>query len=236
MWWDPHVLELEVDARGGLRDIALLGPGDGRDVGAQRIEDHLAWVARRAARIERGATPSWNARSVTSIAYDPDLDAIADVARPSVEITDAPREARPSGKRFGTLLHEVLAESSLDASPEEIRAIAAHFGRVLGANDEETAHASLAAECAHRHPILARARAARHVRREAPISVELEDGTRAEGVVDLAFVDETGWTVVDYKSDIDRTLKPEHIAQLDLYARAIREATGERVRTALLFV
>ena len=58
-----------------------------------------------------------------------------------------------------------------------------------------------------------------------------------EGVVDLAFADETGFTVVDFKTDLslgDR--EPIYRAQLGAYAQCIAKATGKPVRTVLLLV
>jgi ATP-dependent exoDNAse (exonuclease V) beta subunit len=87
------------------------------------------------------------------------------------------------------------------------------------------------------HPLLRRAAAARSLRRETPLSVVLTDGTLVEGVVDAAFEEADGWTVVDFKTDADLTVHlPVYAAQVSLYARAIREATGRPVQAILLRV
>jgi hypothetical protein len=45
------------------------------------------------------------------------------------------------------------------------------------------------------------------LRREVPITLRRDDGTLAEGVVDLAFLEDgpdfAGWTVVDFKTDLE---------------------------------
>jgi ATP-dependent helicase/nuclease subunit A len=62
-----------------------------------------------------------------------------------------------------------------------------------------------------------------------------------EGRIDLAFRDDDGWTIVDYKSDaagaaVPPLLMQRYRAQLALYAAAWEKLTGERVsHTSLLF-
>ncbi|HJL14561.1 MAG TPA: PD-(D/E)XK nuclease family protein, partial [Sandaracinaceae bacterium LLY-WYZ-13_1] len=149
------------------------------------------------------------------------------------------REGRPGGTRFGTLVHAVLAECPLSADARAVAAMARHQGRLLDAPDEEVVAATEAAEAALAHPILVAARAAEArgaCRRECPITVPLDDGTSAEGVVDLAYRDGERWVVVDFKTDREIGDKPVHAAQLAIYARAVRAATGREVETVLLYV
>ncbi len=60
-----------------------------------------------------------------------------------------------------------------------------------------------------------------------------------EGVLDLAFREAGGWTIVDYKSDaagsrIDEARRAKYRAQVDLYAAAWERITGEPVRERVL--
>jgi ATP-dependent exoDNAse (exonuclease V) beta subunit len=64
----------------------------------------------------------------------------------------------------------------------------------------------------------------------------LEDGTLIEGVVDLAFREAAGWTVVDFKTDARPDSHPRYAEQLRLYCAAITAATGLPARAALLAV
>ena len=67
--------------------------------------------------------------------------------------------------------------------------------------------------------------------------LRLADGSLAEGVVDLAFREARGWTVVDFKTDREISARRhEYARQLALYARAISAATGEPARAVLLVV
>jgi ATP-dependent exoDNAse (exonuclease V) beta subunit len=96
------------------------------------------------------------------------------------------------------------------------------------------------------HPLLRRAgacEAAGGLRRETPLLLRLEDGTLAEGVVDLAFRETdpaTGaasWTVVDFKTDREIEERREsYERQVRLYARAVAAATGESATAVLLVV
>jgi ATP-dependent helicase/nuclease subunit A len=79
------------------------------------------------------------------------------------------------------------------------------------------------------------------LRRETPILLQRADGILAEGVVDLAFREETsdfsGWTVVDFKTDGEFEVKnAKYTAQVALYADAIRKATGLPARGSLFIL
>jgi len=90
------------------------------------------------------------------------------------------------------------------------------------------------------HPLLRRAAVAAResrCRREAPLIIRLEDGTLLECVVDVAFADQTGWTIVDFKTDAELGSRLERYRrQVALYARGIAEATGLPARGVILRV
>jgi ATP-dependent helicase/nuclease subunit A len=101
---------------------------------------------------------------------------------------------RPSGRRFGALVHAILASIDLDADVDAVQASAAVNGRLVGAPEEEISAAITAVGPALAHPILRRASAAAtkgEIRRETPVVISLDDGSLAQGVVDLAFRDDT---------------------------------------------
>jgi ATP-dependent helicase/nuclease subunit A len=61
------------------------------------------------------------------------------------------------------------------------------------------------------------------------------DGSLIEGVVDLAFEDEDGWTVVDFKTDAELAADlGRYRRQVGLYASMVARATGKNVRGVLL--
>ena len=80
-----------------------------------------------------------------------------------------------------------------------------------------------------------------NIRREAPVLLTLEDGSIAEGLLDLAFREQTsdfdGWSVVDFKTDHEfSTAATQYIAQVDLYVRAVQAATKLPARGIVLVV
>jgi len=79
------------------------------------------------------------------------------------------------------------------------------------------------------------------IRRETPVLFKLDDGSLVEGVVDLAFREDTdefrGWTVVDFKTDREfGTASDQYSVQLCMYAEAVHRATGLSSRGILLVV
>jgi ATP-dependent exoDNAse (exonuclease V) beta subunit len=148
--------------------------------------------------------------------------------------------ARPRGKRFGTLVHAVLAEADLAGDAASLARTAAQQARLVGASEEEARGAERAVKSALEHPLLVRAAACARrgeCRREVPVMARAEDGVLVEGVVDLAFREDGAWTVVDYKTDAEmRGPAARYEAQVALYVDAIARATGEAARGVLLRV
>lgn len=159
----------------------------------------------------------------------------------NVELVELPVEAgRPAGPRFGALVHAALSLVPLEAGQVEIEEVARLEARILGADEAELAAAIRAVKAVLEHPILERAReaAARgQCRRETPVAWRQPDGALLEGVIDLAFPEESGWIVLDFKTDRDiaRDLD-RYRTQVAIYARAIAAATGAEARGVLLRV
>jgi ATP-dependent exoDNAse (exonuclease V) beta subunit len=154
---------------------------------------------------------------------------------------DAQRAQRPGGKRFGTLVHAALATIPFDATSEQVRHALAVQRRLIGALDAEVQAAAGVVEGVLSHPLWGRVKQAAdqgRCRRETPVTFPLEDGTVAEGIVDLAFEEDGTWFIVDYKTD--RELATEHRtdydAQVSLYAEAIEKATGQPARPLLFWI
>jgi ATP-dependent exoDNAse (exonuclease V) beta subunit len=61
------------------------------------------------------------------------------------------------------------------------------------------------------------------------------DGALLEGVLDLAFEDDQGWTIVDFKTTAQMAgVVERYRRQVALYAWLVRRATGRAVRAVLL--
>jgi ATP-dependent exoDNAse (exonuclease V) beta subunit len=251
IWWDPAALPLGKDLEGGLRQQRLLAADATGAVAEEAFLAHDAWAENRALVIAQGAKETFAVRSVTEAATVPREAAPAawsarereePPAHARVELADTgvSRRGRPTGPRFGTFVHALLATVPLDAGPAVTRGLAEAEGRLMGAPRAEVEAAAAAVDAALRHPLLRRAAACARrdaCRRESPIVLPRRDGELIEGTVDLAFREDGAWTVVDFKTDAQIAGKQERYeTQILLYVEAIREATGEAARGVLLAV
>ncbi len=235
VWWDPATLVLDVEESAGLAQQRILA-ADERGVRAEEgVRAHAAWQAERARVRQDGARPSLVVRTATEHAAAEGAP-VAEVAVESVGET----QPRPHGRRFGTLVHAVLATVELDADLAGVTDTTALHGRLLGATVEETEAAAEIVVRALAHPLLRRAAEAARAgrcRRECPVAIRLADGLLAEGVIDAAFRDDEGWTVVDFKTDVEIGARlEEYRRQVGLYAAAVTRATGLAARGVLLRV
>jgi ATP-dependent helicase/nuclease subunit A len=235
VWWDPHALALGKEDQVGLRQQEILKKDQAGDEDNASIRAHGQWQRRRAEIAEQGARPTLVARTVTE--HTRELEAFEPGAPVAIERVEAGRFTRPHGRRFGTLVHAVLAEIPLDAGPEVIGRTAVVQGRYLGCPGPEVDAAATVVAQALAHPLLRRAASAADCRRELPLGLRLEDGSVLDGVVDLAFADGDGWTVVDFKTDVGvEGNRAGYEEQVRLYARAISAATARPARAVLLYV
>ena len=73
--------------------------------------------------------------------------------------------------------------------------------------------------------------------REMPVTWRTESGTLIEGFVDLAYADEAGFVVVDFKTDRELAgVVDRYQRQVRIYAAAIAAATGRPARAVLMRV
>jgi ATP-dependent exoDNAse (exonuclease V) beta subunit len=236
VWWDPRALALDVQPVFGIRRQDLIedaGPG----VMEADRERYQAWQRAHEAALGQGSRPSLAVHTVTQWAERGAADDAA--PGPEVSVVDAASGlARPSGPRFGTLVHAILATVALDAARDAVAEVAALQARLLGATAEETAAAAAVVEAALAHPLLLRAREAwrqGRCRRECPIATLEPDGSVLEGVLDLAFEEEAGWTVVDFKTQTELAGPPaRHRRQVGAYASVVSRVTGRPATPVLL--
>jgi ATP-dependent helicase/nuclease subunit A len=232
VYWDPSILPQVEEAERGLRAVDfLIDPKDGSDDGRAAYE---TWKANERELRTTAAKPQRVVRSVSELVQERGPSSTANIAHERVALRAF---QRPGGTRFGSLVHAVLAEVPLDAGPDRVADHARVQARLLAATPEETEAAIAAVLAALAHAVFVDARAAHEVRREVPLQVRLPDGVLAEGVVDLAYRDASGWVVVDFKTDADPALRrEEYERQVALYIFALRRATAGPVRGVLLTV
>jgi ATP-dependent exoDNAse (exonuclease V) beta subunit len=241
VWWDPTTLALGKEDQVGLRQQEILKNDEAGGNSDASIRAHDLWQRRRSETAEKGSRPTLIARTVTE--HTRAARPLPLTAEPVViERVNSGHSARPHGRRFGTLVHAVLAEIAFDAAAAAIERAAALQGRFLGCSSAEVEAAALSIGVALRHPLLLRAAAAQaagQCRREVPLALRLDHDTVLDGVVDLAFIGEgeSVWTVVDFKTDLGvEGNRAAYEEQVRLYARAIAEATARPARAVLLYV
>ena len=225
VWWDPIGLRPDVAPGFGLRQEDILAAEPAARA-AEGIARYRQWQTERQRTLESAQLPAFRIVSPTEGIEDPP-------ELRSIHIESVTAEAeRPGGRRFGILVHATLRDLDLRGAPDQIAALARVHARLLDAPGEEADAAAAAVEAAWTHPLLTRARAAQRCHRELPIHLRLEDGRLLEGVIDLAFVEQDRWIVVDFKSDsLDRA---RYQRQLQWYLYALSKLTGREAAGYLL--
>jgi ATP-dependent helicase/nuclease subunit A len=226
VWWDPSKLDLNVDGGYGIREKEILAEDGGASLAAYR-----EWQKQRAQLLERGARPQFNVFLASESLESPPQIV-------EVETEFVPRaDGRPSGRRFGTLVHAILRDVPLDAAAGQIARLAELNARAIGAPIEEREAASIAVEAALKHPLLERARRSARRHREYPVTLTLDDNRLLDGVIDLAFGENEEWIVVDFKTDADASERKTHYQrQLQWYAFALSRLTAMPARAILLAI
>jgi ATP-dependent exoDNAse (exonuclease V) beta subunit len=238
VWWDPATLRLEVRANFGIRQKEILGKDASGKAAREGLRRYEEWKTRRARAIEKGQREQFNVFTVTEATEPP----AGFQAATDVELLEKP-VGRPQGPRFGTLVHTILRDVDLnpaqltDGNQENVVSLARIHGRVLGSPPEEIAAAITAVSATLGHPLVKRAAAADQCHRELPIMLKTDDGRLVEGNIDLAFLEDGVWTIVDFKTDADLpSKKPQYQRQLQWYVFALSKITGAHARGWLLGV
>jgi ATP-dependent exoDNAse (exonuclease V) beta subunit len=234
VWWDPYALDLERRASGGVTQQDLLKEDAAGTAQEQGLAEYEAHRARRLSVLEDGAKMSLRTRAITELAGDQADELIETAAAMgNVELVDsgALREGRPSGKRFGVLMHALFEHAVLAGGPEasarELDGLSRFIARSIGATDGERARAVQDVALALRHPLFARieqAHARGELYREAPVTSCPEAGELREGIVDLAFKERGRMVLVDFKTDVVIAELTRYATQLSLYAEALARA------------
>ncbi|HEY2013741.1 MAG TPA: 3'-5' exonuclease, partial [Bryobacteraceae bacterium] len=216
VWFDPALLTLKVAKTDGTENEQVLtGTTEQAVEGLARYRE---WQAARKQRIQSGSVPRFE------IAIAETFGGVDEAGRIAVETITLPLAlGRPTGKKFGRVVHDILQHADRESDCESLAAI---WGRKHGATKEECEAAAEAARATLRHPALALPAGAKR-QRELPVMVRLEDGTLVEGRIDCAWSDGSSWTVVDYKTD---RRDKRSAAQVQLYGLALQRATGLPVR------
>jgi len=238
-WWDPNVLALEAEENVGVRQQRILEADESGAEVARGEQAYILWKEGRSAAIAQASRPSITVQAATAFAAGAGVSE-PDLTRVQIERVFRLDIERPSGRRFGALVHAVLASVDLDASADEIGTVAQANARLIDATTAELDAAVATVRSALQHP-LQRAARAQALRRETPVQHYRGDGMLIEGVLDLAFQEITpefkGWTVVDFKTDREiEKAENQYRAQVAAYVEAVRVATESPARGFLLVV
>jgi ATP-dependent exoDNAse (exonuclease V) beta subunit len=237
VWWDPAALRLGAEPPFGLRRQELISKDVALEVVAEGTARYIAWRNSREDARTRAAKPSVNVRTATEWAKGESQKGRMGVSAEIVTLAAA--QGRPSGPRFGTLVHASLAAVPLDADSVTIDRIVAVQGRIVAAPPDEVASVQQVVRTVLNHGLLAEARRAAErgvLLRETPTTI-VRDGQLIEGNVDLAFETEQGFLVIDFKTDrAEGELQASYARQVQLYAEAIAEATGKPARAVLMSI
>jgi ATP-dependent exoDNAse (exonuclease V) beta subunit len=230
-WWDPAALALLKETDATLRRQEILSEDPGGAVSRASAEGHATWERARSERLAAASRPLLQVFPVRAVPASEAPERLF-----PVEISTAPRANRPGGRRFGALVHGVLSRAPLDAGTAALEPLIGWYARLFGCPEPERRAAAVAVLAALEHPVMARARAAAELRREAPVALRVSPGELAEGALDLAFRDAGGWTVVELKTDLPQDLPSAYHRQLALYVEAVSQATGAPASGVILLV
>jgi ATP-dependent helicase/nuclease subunit A len=248
VWWSPEpaLLSLGAQAPFGLRRDDLIVKDVAPAVLRRGLETYQSWKSGRDDAIAAARQASIDVMTATVAATDERLAPIGHDIEVATEIVGGSRgesavSQRPGGQRFGSLVHAMIADMPLDAPDgRTIARLASAHGRVLGADAAEIGAAEEIVRGVLTHPVLqAAARANRDGRcyREMPVTWRTDTGAIVEGVVDLAYGDDSGFVVVDFKTDreLDGALD-RYQRQVRIYAAAVAAATRRPTRGVLMRV
>ena len=213
VWWDPAVLKLNVQANFGLRQQEILAEDTDGSLSRAGLEKYQKWKSGREALLQNGREPQFEVTTVTQ------ARALREPPQPGkihVEILKKP-DGRPTGTRFGTLVHTVLRDVDLGAKQDAVTRLVQLHSRLLGATEEEVKAAVEAVVSALDHPLLKRAAAAGQCHREFPLIIKVNGKEIVEGTIDLAFEQSGRWIVIDFKTDLTSGNQAVYQCQLEWY-------------------
>ncbi len=174
--------------------------------------------------------------------------AATDRVKPADRVLTRPgASGRFTAAQRGTFTHQVLER--LEADPAGTARRLAQQGLIPAEALEEIHYEWL--EAWLRHPLWARARASGKMARELPFNLRLSalealgepegDPVMVQGVIDLAFLEDGQWVLVDYKTGdvlpgMEQAYLSHYAPQLELYRLALERLTGRPVREAGLYI
>src|SRR5262249_7619070 len=147
------VLNLDVPMNFGLREQQILAEDETGEASRAGLAQYRAWRERHTASIARASVPVCEVLTVTKARslQPPPVSAF-------IQVESLPKKkSRPTGTRFGTLVHTILRDIDLRADKKAIADLANIHGRLLGASQEEVQASLPAISAALNHSLVKRA-------------------------------------------------------------------------------
>jgi ATP-dependent exoDNAse (exonuclease V) beta subunit len=219
VWWDPSVLNLDVPMNFGLREQQILAEDETGEATRAGLAQYRAWRDRQTYWVARSSAPACEVLTVTRARSlePPPVSTL-------IQVESLPKKkSRPSGPRFGTLVHTILRDVDLRAKKETIADLANIQARLLGSPQEEVEAAVQAISAALHHSLVKRAISSGRLHREFPLLFKLGDKRLIEGTLDLAFVENGKWLIVDFKTDLTKTTQPQYLRQVEWYVYGLSQ-------------
>ena len=112
-WWDPNVLALDVGENVGVRQQRILEADESGTEVARGEQTYNQWKEGRIAVVAQASQPTIKIQTATAFAAGAGISE-PDLARIQIERISRADVERPSGRRFGALVHVVLAAVDLE--------------------------------------------------------------------------------------------------------------------------
>lgn len=235
-------------------DSALADPGPQalpgnapRDLTLDEIRSASEDISKR---LSQCLEPTHEARAAKEFAlsqYSIDLGPSENLLYEPEEASDGveagPRVQGEDAVALGEIIH-LLIEASTKYPDSELDGMAAAALEARGLDLDLTRYAVTMTRSVTRSPLWQRVLASPRRLTEVPFQFMLMgEGpvpTLLRGVIDLAFREAGGWVLVDYKTDRIRGRSPEALLdpyrpQMEIYAKAWEDCSGETVTEALIY-
>ncbi|HXL72227.1 MAG TPA: PD-(D/E)XK nuclease family protein, partial [bacterium] len=139
------------------------------------------------------------------------------------------------GKAFGVLTHQLL-EKGWDWDNETLTKAAKLWGPGLGLSADKTREAADLAAKALENELIKRAKKSSKVFKELSLTGKNPKGENLNAIIDLAFIEDRAWVVVDYKTDRDSRRELEaYRKQIGYYSELLETFTGLKVKESGLY-
>jgi len=191
-------------------------------------------------RMEHAALPTYASRAAKKLALSERSEEDTPYLYELAEGSEEPHISGEHGVEWGSAIHALL-QVAMDVPGADLEARAKS---VLAEQEMSPELAGTAAQVVRQvisSAIWQRALQSRQHLTEVPFEIKMEEDVLpalARGVIDLAFQEDDGWVLVDYKTDSasdTKGLAKHYAPQLEIYSRAWQECTSEKVKEASIY-